>query len=119
MSANGRRRQAVSSSSKSAAARLTWVDDRLSRPKSAITLAASRVETPFTYISAIASITAREDRRPRSSDWGVEDLAGSGRLWDLDGDGAGRGVQLLRLVAVGVAAPIGVALVKPSPEKAF
>ena len=38
--------------------------------RSAITLAASRVETPCTYISAIASITAREDRRPRSSDCG-------------------------------------------------
>src|SRR5512144_3142786 len=46
MSANGRRRQAASSSSRSAAARLTWVDDRLFRPNSAITLAASRVEPP-------------------------------------------------------------------------
>ena len=68
--ARGRRRQAASSSSRSAAARLTWVDDRLFRPNSAITLATSRVETPCTYISAIASITAREDRRPRSSDCG-------------------------------------------------
>src|SRR5512144_2042708 len=63
-------RQAASSSSSRAPARLTWVDDRLFRPNSAITLAASRVETPCTYISAIASITAREDRRPRSSDCG-------------------------------------------------
>ena len=70
---NGAQRPAApgcSSSSSRAAARLTWVDDRLFRPNSAITLAASRVETPCTYISAIASITAREDRRPRSSDCG-------------------------------------------------
>ena len=45
----------------SAAARLTWVEERRSRPNSAITLAASRVETPCTYISAMASITARQE----------------------------------------------------------
>ncbi len=61
-----RSRQARSSSSSRAAARLTWVEDRPSRPNSAMTRAASRVDTPLTYISATASITARHDRRPRS-----------------------------------------------------
>ena len=53
-----------------AAARLTCMEDRLFRPNSAMTLAASRVETPCTYISAMASITARQERRPRSRDCG-------------------------------------------------
>ena len=37
---------------------------------SRITASTSRVDTPLMYISATASITARTDRRPRSSDWG-------------------------------------------------
>ena len=63
-------RQASSSSSSSLAARLTCADDRPSRPNSCITASASRVDTPLTYISATASITARTERRPRSSDCG-------------------------------------------------
>ncbi len=35
-------------------------------PNSANTFSTARVETPFTYISAAASITARQERRPRS-----------------------------------------------------
>jgi hypothetical protein len=52
------------------AARLTCEDDRLSMPNSRITASAWRVETPLMYISATASMTARTDRRPRSSDCG-------------------------------------------------
>ena len=96
-----------SSSSNRAAARLTWVDDRLFRPNSAITLAASRVETPCTYISAIASITAREDRRPRCQRLRIERLVNSGGLGYVDGHRPGRGIDCLALVAVGIAAPIG------------
>ena len=54
----------------SLAARLTCEEDRLSIPNSRITASTSRVDTPLTYISATASITARVDRNPRSSDWG-------------------------------------------------
>ena len=39
-------------------------------PSSRITASASRVDTPLTTISATASITARTERRPRSSDCG-------------------------------------------------
>jgi hypothetical protein len=35
-----------------------------------MTFSTSRVETPWMYIWAMASITAREERRPRSSAWG-------------------------------------------------
>ena len=51
-------------------ARLTCVDDRPSMPNSASTFSTSRVDTPFTYISAAASMTARHERRPRSRLWG-------------------------------------------------
>ena len=63
-------RQASSSSSRSFAARLTCDEDKLSMPNSRITASTSRVDTPLMYISATASITARTERRPRSSDCG-------------------------------------------------
>lgn len=40
------------------------------RPAPDLTASASRVETPLMYISAAASMTARTDRRPRSSGCG-------------------------------------------------
>ena len=40
------------------------------QPNSRITASASRVETPLIYISATASMTARQERRPRSRAWG-------------------------------------------------
>ena len=64
--AEGRFLQAFSSPSSMAAARLTCVEDRPSIPNSASTFSTARVETPFTYISAAPSITARQERRPRS-----------------------------------------------------
>jgi hypothetical protein len=70
ISPRGRLRQASSSSSSSLAARLTCEEDRLSMPNSRITASTSRVDTPLMYISATASITARTERRPRSSDCG-------------------------------------------------
>ena len=70
ISPRGRSRQACSSSSSSLAARLTCEDDRLSMPNSRITASTSRVDTPLMYISATASMTARTERRPRSSDCG-------------------------------------------------
>ena len=39
-------------------------------PNSRITASTSRVDTPLMYISATASMTARTERRPRSSDCG-------------------------------------------------
>jgi len=70
ISPSGRSRQACNSSSSILVARLTCEDDRLSIPNSRITASTSRVETPLMYISATASMTARTERRPRSSDCG-------------------------------------------------
>ena len=49
----------------------------------------------------------------------IEGLVNSGGLGDVDGHRPGRGVERLALVAVGVAAPIGVAFVQPGPEEAL
>jgi len=74
----GRLRQASSSSSSILAGRLTpdqvrgrlCDEERLSIPNSCITASTTRVDTPLMYISSTSSITARTDRRPRSSDCG-------------------------------------------------
>jgi hypothetical protein len=55
---------------RSLVARLTCEDDGLSMPNPRITASTSRVDTPLMYIPATASMTARTDRRPRSSDCG-------------------------------------------------
>ena len=111
-----RLRQASSSSSSRAAARLTWVEDRLSRPNSAITFAASRVETPWTYIWAMASMTARDERRPRVPGLGEERLLAAAALGDAKGERARRRVHGLRFVAVRVASARLGALVEPRAE---
>ncbi|MEN6297858.1 MAG: hypothetical protein ABFC92_07920 [Rectinema sp.] len=50
---------AVISSSSAAAAALTWVDE-MAVPQSCSTMSETlRIETPLTYISAIASLSAR------------------------------------------------------------
>jgi hypothetical protein len=44
-----------------------WEEERPSIPNSRSTASAWRVETPFTYISATVSMTARTERQPRST----------------------------------------------------
>jgi len=49
----------------------------------------------------------------------IEGLVGSGGFGDVDGHCPGRGVERLALVTVGIAAPVGVALVEAGAEKAL
>src|SRR5512142_1834172 len=49
----------------------------------------------------------------------IERLVNSGGLGDVDGHRSCRGIDCLALVAVGMAAPIGVAFVQPGPEEAL
>src|SRR5512147_1928018 len=49
----------------------------------------------------------------------IERLVNSSGLGYVDGHRPGRGIDCLALVAVGIAAPIGVAFVQPGPEEAL
>ncbi|WP_290899699.1 hypothetical protein [Hoeflea sp.] len=72
------------------------------------------------YISATASMTARTERRPRSSDCGETWLPiVPGGLGHLHGHAARGHVDPFRLVAIGIALAAGRALVEPGAEKAL
>src|SRR5208337_4564061 len=72
---SGRSRQAESSRSSSAVARDTWPELTSSPHSCSITSVTFRVDTPWTYISAIVSLSARSLRSPRSSACGYHDSA--------------------------------------------
>jgi hypothetical protein len=49
----------------------------------------------------------------------MERLLGVSGLRNLHGDGAGRGIELLGLIAIGVATPLRVALIETGLEVTF
>ena len=63
------------------------------------------------YISATASMTARQERRPAFQGTRVEGLVMTGGLGNLKRHRAGRGVDLLGPGAVGVSVALGRALI--------
>ena len=81
-------------------------------PNSRITASTSRVDTPLMYISATASIPARDLSAAAFQRLRVERRAiMAGCLGNVDGDRARRRVDALGLVAVGIALAFGGALV--------
>ncbi len=72
-------------------------------PNARITASTSRVDTPLMYISATASITARDLSAAALQRLRVERRATmAAGLGNVDGDRAGRRVDALGLVAVGI-----------------
>ncbi len=93
-------------------------NDRSNRGQENHDRSASRVETPLTYISATASMTARTDRRPRPERLRTEGLSlVPGGLGHLHIHRARGRVDPLGPAAVGIAVTLGRAPVMARAEK--